>query len=84
MIGILNTAISVLAKLPFFKKGAGKVTVGGILAGAAATITGTMAPHVVTDQNVVAIIQSAATVITALATLVSAFGLGRRVEKVGE
>ena len=82
MIGILNTAISLAAKLPFFRKAAGKVTVGGIIAGAAAAVTGQIAPHILTDQNLVPAIQAVATVITALATLVSAFGFGRRVEKV--
>lgn len=78
MIGILNTVISVAAKLPLFKKGAGKITPASIIVGGVSAITGAVSPHILTDQNLVPTIQALASVITALATLVGAFGFGRR------
>lgn len=81
MIGILNTAIGVLAKLPFLKKAVGKITVTGILGAAVGKLAGVVAPHIVTDQNLVPLIHAAAEFVTAVFGGLALVGFGRRIER---
>lgn len=79
MLNLINTLINAAAKLPIFGKGKGAATVTGIVTAATGWITGNVAPHIITDQNIVPLVQAAAEFVTALGTLIAAFGFGRKV-----
>jgi predicted ATPase len=70
---ITNTVLPFLGKL-----GKGKATVAGTVTALTAKAVMLVAPHVITDQNIVQIILATAEVIKALGELVAAFGIGRK------
>lgn len=84
MLSFLGNAITALAKraLPILgKTGKGKATATGVLGVATGLLVGQAAPFiggVLNAENLVPAIRALAEVITALATVVAAFGLGRK------
>lgn len=77
MFGFLNKALGAAAK-PLGSVLRGKLTVTGIAATVAAAAVGKVAPQIITSENIVALVQAAAAFVGALATLVAAFGFGRK------
>lgn len=77
----MNSAFQFLATkvLPFIGKlGKGKATIAGAAAVVASQVANVVAPHVLTDQNLVAALHELANILTALGTVISAFGFGRK------
>lgn len=65
---------------PFLAKVAkGKLTGIGVITGLAGAATTLVAPHVVTDQNIVAILHEIGLILTGIGTIISSFGHGRAV-----
>lgn len=69
---VAGPALKLVNKLP-----AGTMTGTGGVVGAVGIATGLISPHVVTDANIVAIINAAAGVLTALGTVIASFGAQR-------
>lgn len=80
MIGILGTVLKLVAKpltaaVAAIPKG-NATGVGGLI-GAAGVLGAVVAPHVVTDQNVVAIIEAIAKVVLAIGSVIASMGAMR-------
>lgn len=58
--------------------GKGKASAVGALGTAVSAVAGLGVSHVVTDQNVVALVHEAATVLIALFAMIGSFGVGRK------
>lgn len=82
MLGILNTAISLAAKLPIFKKGSGKATVSGLAGITAGVIGATVGAEfiggVLNAENLVPAIEAGAKMLAQVAAIIAAFGFGRK------
>lgn len=69
---VLKPALKLANKVP-----EGKLTGLGGLIGATGVALGISSGHIVTDQNIVAILKAVAEIVTALGTVVAAFGAQR-------
>jgi len=80
LLSLLAKALPLIKKVPLLRHiPKGKATLSGAITAAVGLVSGAAAPHIITDQNIVAVLQAVAEIVVALGGVVAAFGGTRKV-----